>query len=90
MAETPIPASAVVTSQHDHGVVLLDTMAGTLFSANETGAYVWRGLQAHLPLDAIAAELSREHAMPYSVAHQHVSQFLVELERHGLIARAAR
>ena len=90
MAETPIPASAVVTSKHEHGVVLLDTVAGSLFSANETRAYVWRGLQAHLPLAVITAELSREYGITCSVATEHVTQFVLELERHRLIARATR
>ena len=90
MAETPIPASAVVTSTHDHGAVLLDTVAGVLFSTNDTGARVWNGLQAHLPLNLIAAELSREFAIPCDVATQHVTAFLRELERHRLIARSAR
>ena len=90
MAETPSPASAVVTSIHDRGVVLLDTAAGALFSANETGARVWRGLQAHLPLDVITAELSREYGIPDSVATQHVTAFVHELERHGLIAAGSR
>jgi hypothetical protein len=90
MAETPIPASAVVTSKHDHGMVLLDTVAGSLFATNETGACVWRGLQAQLPFNVITAELSREYGIPCGVATQHVTQFLVELERHRLIARATR
>jgi hypothetical protein len=90
MAEIRIPASAVVTSRHDHGVVLLDTVAGALFSTNETGARVWRGLQAHLPLDAIGAELCREYGISSSVALQHVTAFLHELERHRLTARGDR
>jgi hypothetical protein len=90
MADTSVPASAVVTSRHDHGVVLLDTVAGAVFSANETGARVWRGLQAHLPPDVISAELSREYGIPSGVASQHVTAFLHELERHGLIAKGGR
>lgn len=90
MADTPIPVSAVVTSTHDHGVVLLDTVAGALFAANETGATVWRGLQAHLRPDVITAELSREHGIPGNVAAEHVAAFLRELERHRLVTRSVR
>jgi Coenzyme PQQ synthesis protein D (PqqD) len=90
MADTPAPASAVVTSDHDRGVVLLDTAAGVLFSANETGARVWRGLQAHLPLDAIVADLGREYGIAPGVATGHVTAFVDELERQGLLATGVR
>jgi hypothetical protein len=90
MAQTPIPGSAVVTSMHGHGIVLLDTAAGSLYAANETGASVWRALQAHRPIDVIIAELSREYGIPGSVAIEHVTAFLHELERQGLIARSGR
>ena len=89
MADTPTPASAVVTSAHDEGVVLLHTVHGRLFSANRTGACIWRGLQARLSADAISAELNRDYGIRFDVAKQHVTQFLLELERHHLIVRSA-
>jgi hypothetical protein len=90
MADTPTPVSAVTTSAHDDGVVLLHTVDGRLFSANRTGACVWRGLEARLPVDAMAAELNREYGIPSDVAREHVMQFLMQLERHRLIERRGR
>src|SRR5262245_53188742 len=81
------PHKHVSASIHDNGVVLLHTTKGKLFASNLTGARIWQGLERALPLDDIAAEISRHYRIPHETARVHTTQFLAELERQRLIER---
>ena len=74
-------------SFHDDGVVILHTGKGSLFTANRTGARVWRGLQQQLSLEAIANGISDEYQVAPHTAREHTICFLAELERQTLIQR---
>ena len=76
-----------VASLHDGGVVILHTGAGRLFTANRTGARIWRGVERQLPLEAIAEEISGEYKIARTTAREHTVRFLAVLERHTLIRR---
>lgn len=76
-------------SSHDDGIVILHTGKGCLFSSNETGARIWRGVENQLSLQAIAEEISSEYQIAPNIAHQHTVNFLAELERQDLIQREA-
>ncbi|HEY9403397.1 MAG TPA: PqqD family protein [Pyrinomonadaceae bacterium] len=76
-----------VASLHDGGVVILHTGAGCLFTANRTGARIWRGVERQLPLEAIAEEISGEYKIARTTAREHTARFLAVLERHTLIRR---
>jgi hypothetical protein len=76
-------------SFHDDGIVILHTGKGSLFTSNETGARIWRGVERQLPLEAIAEEISGEYNIARTTAREHTGRFLAELERHKLIRREA-
>jgi hypothetical protein len=74
-------------SFHDDGVVILHTGKGTLFTANRTGARIWRGIEQQLSLEAIANGISDEYQIVPRTAREHTISFLAELERQTLIQR---
>jgi hypothetical protein len=76
-------------SIHDDGIVILHVGKGRVFSANRTGARIWRGIERELPLETIAAEISSEYRIPEATAHEHAAGFLAELERHALVQRGS-
>lgn len=79
----------VVASIHDEGLVLLHTEKGRVFVANRTGTRIWQGLERRLPVDALAAEISREYQIAQETAREHTVRFLAELLRQGLITASA-
>jgi Coenzyme PQQ synthesis protein D (PqqD) len=74
-------------SFHDDGVVILHTGKGSLFTANRTGARIWRGIEQQLSLEAIANGISDEYQVAPGTAREHTICFLAELERQTLIQR---
>jgi len=74
-------------SFHDDGVVILHTRKGSLFSANRTGARIWRGIEQQLSLEVIANGISDEYQIAPRTAREHTICFLAELERQTLIQR---
>lgn len=79
------PASHVTASVHEHGVVLLHRDAGSLFTANRTGAHVWRRLAHGMSIDAIVEEISREHGIDIETIAEHTRLFVTALERAALV-----
>jgi len=76
-----------VRSFHDDGLVILHAGSGRLFTSNETGARIWRGIEQHLSLETIANEISTAYEIARATAREHTRNFLVALERQGLIKR---
>lgn len=74
-----------VRSFHDNGVVILQ--AGRLFTSNETGARIWRGIEQQLPLDTIAEEISTVYKIARTTAREHTLKFLAALEQQALVRR---
>jgi hypothetical protein len=74
-------------SFHDDGVVILHTGKGTLFTANRTGARIWRGIEQQLSFEVIANGISDEYQVAPRTAREHTICFLAELERQTLIQR---
>jgi hypothetical protein len=58
-----------------------------MLTSNQTGARIWLYLQQQLPLEAIAAEISREYGIDQATAREDAARFLAELERNGLTER---
>jgi len=77
-------------SIHDDGLVVLHVTSGQLFTSNQTGARIWQCLEQQLPLDAIAARISRDYGIDQATAREDVARFLAELERNGLTERGAK
>ena len=76
-----------VRSFHDDGVVILHAGNGRLFTSNETGARIWRGIEQQLPLEAITKEISRVYKIAGTTAREHTLNFLAALEQQALIKR---
>ena len=74
-----------VRSFHDDGIVILHAGNGRLFTANETGARIWRGIEQQLPLETIANEISRVYQIARATAREHTLNFLAALEQQALI-----
>jgi hypothetical protein len=74
-------------SFHDRGVVILHTGQGRLFTSNQTGASIWRGLEQKLSVDVIAHQICGEYQIELNTAREHTFNFVVQLERHALIQR---
>jgi len=72
-------------SFHDDGVVILHSGRGCLFSSNQTGARIWRGVEQRRSLESIVEELSGEYQIARTTARVHTLNFLAALERQELI-----
>jgi hypothetical protein len=80
-------SSEAAASIHDDGIVILNTRKGCLFTANRTGARIWRCIEQQLSFGAIAEKISSEYQIAQMIARDDTAHFLAELERHGLIER---
>ena len=78
-----------VRSFHDDGVVILHAGNGRLFTSNETGARIWRGVEQQQPLEIIAKEISGAYQIAPGTAREHTLNFLAALEQQALIRRAS-
>jgi hypothetical protein len=76
-----------VRSFHDDGVVILHAGNGRLFTSNETGARIWRGIEQRLPLETIASEISNAYQIARTTAREHTLGFMAVLEQQSLIRR---
>ncbi|MEN3328902.1 MAG: hypothetical protein V7638_3709 [Acidobacteriota bacterium] len=76
-----------VRSFHDGGVVILQAGTGRLFTSNEAGARIWRGIEQRLPLEMIATEISTAYQIARTTAREHTLNFLAALEQQALIRR---
>ena len=76
-----------VRSFHDDGLVILHAGNGRLFTSNETGARIWRGIEQQLSLETIAQEISNAYQIARNTAREHTRNFLATLEQQGLIKR---
>lgn len=81
------PEAAV--SVHEGGLVILDNNKGRLYSSGPAGAYIWRCIEQHLPLDAIAEKLQTDFQVELTTAREHTARFMEQLHANGLIERRA-
>ena len=79
--------SEAATSIHENGMVILHLGNGRVFASNETGARIWRRIEQEESLKAIAAEISDEYQIPITLACEHVTAFMADLEHHSLVRR---
>jgi len=78
-----------VASFHDDGVVILDNSKGRLYSSGPAGAYIWRGIERRLSLEAIAEGLHADFQVELTTARDHTARFMEQLHGNGLIERRA-
>ncbi len=74
-------------SIHNGGLVIFHAPTGRIFTSNEVGARIWRGLEQKLPLKAIVAEIICDYGINRETAWKDLVRFLTELERSGLVER---
>jgi Coenzyme PQQ synthesis protein D (PqqD) len=74
-------------SAHYSGIVILHTGKGRVFSANKTGAVIWRGIEQGRSLDGIVEQISNEFQIAGTTARAHTLNFLAALEQQALIKR---
>jgi PqqD family protein of HPr-rel-A system len=79
------PATSVVESVHDEGVVLFNTATGSVYSVNTCGGQIWRWLREGAPVDRLADRLAGEYGIERGQAEPHVERFVDELTQLGLL-----
>ena len=79
------PSASVTASAHQQGIVLFQRSDGRIFTANQTGADVWRGIERGLSLDAIVADVSARTGVESTEVMTHAIRFVAELAQHGLV-----
>ena len=80
-------SSEATASAHDDGIVILHTGKGRVFSSNQTGTVIWRGIEQGLSLDSIVEEISNRFQIAATTARAHTLKFLAALEQQTLIKR---
>ena len=76
-----------VGSFNDNGIVILHAGNGRMFTSNETGARIWRGIEQRRSLEGIVEEISGEFQIAGTTARVHTLNFLAALEQQALITR---
>lgn len=84
----PIP-DVVFTQLDDGEAVLLNLHTKQYYTLNETGAQIWDLFQEKRSLDEIAATLTETFDVEQEAAEHHVTAFLEDLHREGLVREAA-
>ncbi len=74
-------------SIHRDGAVFLNVERGVIFKSNRVGSRIWRGVLNQESPAAMAAQISREYAVPEEQAAQDTARFLAQLEAEGFLAR---
>ena len=74
-----------VPSFHAEGMVILHAGNGRMFTSNETGARIWRGIEQQLSFESIASEISGAYHIARTTAREHTLGFLRTLEQQALI-----
>jgi len=75
------------TSIHPDGAVFLHVDRGVIFKSNRVGSRIWQGIQNHESPACIAAQISREYAVPEQQASEDTARFLTQLEAEGFLIR---
>lgn len=75
----------VVTTDTDHGTVLLDLLTGRYWQLNPTGTRILNALREGRTPDRIATELAETHGLPIERANADVTATIVELQAAKLV-----
>ena len=84
-----VPASVRVAA-HADGLGFLEIEKGEVFLCNRTGRRIWQELEAHRSPEEIAAELSREYAIPLRQIGEDMAEFIADLRKWGLLCADGR
>jgi hypothetical protein len=83
--QTVVSASdAVLASPLGGEVVLLEPEAGTYYSLNEVGAFIWEMIRDPVSVESIAQKVEEAFDVDPAQCRQDVVRLLSELVEHGL------
>lgn len=66
-------------------IFVLDRKTSTLHSFNDTGAFLWEGVQQQLPVERLCEMLTESFEVSLEQAQIDISEFLNNLEKQQLI-----
>ena len=84
MTHCVIPGDVACASVED-GTVVLHMGTKRYYSLNETGAAIWRLIEANVAVEAIPSRLSESYDVPLDEARGAVGALIAELEAMSLI-----
>lgn len=77
----------VRVSACEDGVVFLHSGAGSIFSANATGARIWEEIERGATPEQAGATLARDFGIDQEIAVRDAVRFVAELEAEGILVR---
>ncbi|HEY53026.1 MAG TPA: PqqD family protein [Caldilineae bacterium] len=82
------PVALTTAETVDNQTVIIHLGAGTYFSLNATGSYLWNRLDGTTSLEAIAAELAQTYGIDATTTNADVLNLAQELYAEGLLETA--
>ena len=81
-----IKSPPVVAETLDGEATIVDLESGTYYALNESGTYIWDGLGAGRPLDAVAEGLAAHYEIEPDASRRAVDELATKLLERELIA----
>ena len=78
-------SETVRTTHGQDGAIMLDIQQGQMLHLNPTGSLIFMRLQQGETESQIIDEISQEFRILHEIVHEDVREFLLSLERRGLI-----
>jgi len=75
----------VLREEFDDWAILFDPDTGNAFGLNPTGVFIWKHLDGKHGADDIVMKLREEADEVPDDAPEHIRQFIVSLEKQGLV-----
>jgi len=88
LADSLRPTNLTTSETIDNQAVIVHLGAGTYFSLNTTGSYLWDRLDGETSLGSIATELAQMYGVDTATANDDVLTLAGELFAEGLIETA--
>ena len=86
METTQLQVSASVKSTNTpDGVVLLDVQGGMCFPLDAVGTIIWKGLEQHASVEAIAQQVAATYQIPMEQALADTREFVQQLQAQHLV-----
>ena len=87
LADCLRPVDLTTSETVDNQTVIIHLGAGTYFSLNTTGSYLWDRLDGKTSLGSIATELAQMYGIDTAIANKDVLTLARELTDEGLVVR---
>ena len=81
------PTQHVRANVSDDNLIVLDLVKGQIFTANQIGSRIWRGLFVdNQPQDQLVETIATEWETTPEIVAKDVEKFVVQLKQRGLVA----